>query len=321
MNKILIVGGAGYVGGYLTDLLQENGYDVTVFDNLLYETRFLKKVKFIRGDVRNKDLLEKIASNYDCIVWLAAIVGDGACEVNKKETKEVNEDSLKWLVDSNLAKKIIFTSTCSVYGACNELISESSAANPLSVYAKTKLAAEKYLISNHSNCLVFRLGTLHGLGDLFSRIRLDLVANVLTYKATVGEKLTVFGGEQWRPLLHVRDVATAILHSFKNNTTGLYNLSENNYKIHEIADEIQSIIGKVEVEKTSKSFEDLRNYRVSNNKILTTGWSPTYTLSCGIKDMKNLIEENRITDISNPVYSNEAYLLTKSGEIYEDRFN
>jgi nucleoside-diphosphate-sugar epimerase len=190
----------------------------------------------------------------------------------------------------------------------NDLISEEASPNPLSIYAETKLGAEQYIVNNHDNCLIFRLGTLYGVGDLFSRIRLDLVVNILACKAAMAENLSVFGGEQWRPLLHVRDVAEAVVYGLENNTSGLYNLSENNYKIYEIAQHIKKVIPDARVEETALKFEDLRNYRVENNKILATGWKPSYTLEYGIEQIKKIIEENRITDIKNPVYSNEKFL-------------
>tara|TARA_Y100000593_G_scaffold95031_1_gene198563 strand:+ start:14475 stop:15404 length:930 start_codon:yes stop_codon:yes gene_type:complete len=304
--NILITGGAGYVGGWLTDKLKVN-HNITVFDNLLYETRFLKDVNFIKGDVRDNVLLSQILPKYDCVIWLAAIVGDGACAVNSEESKGVNEDSVKWLVD-NYQGKIVFTSTCSVYGLNNDLISEEATPNPLSVYAETKLTAEQYIVNNHDDYLIFRLGTLYGVGDLFSRVRLDLVTNILTCKATIGEKLSVFGGEQWRPLLHIKDVAEAVNYGLENEITGLFNLSENNYKIHQIAEHIQNIIPHTKIESTDLKFEDMRNYKVQNNKILATGWKPSYSLETGIKEIKKIIEENRIIDIKDPIYSNEAFL-------------
>ena len=307
MKKILVVGGAGYIGGYLTDILVDNNFDVTVYDNLLYETRFLKPVNFVLGDVRDTGKLQPLLEEHDIVIWLAAIVGDGACAVNPDNTKEVNETSTKWLVD-NYNGKIIFTSTCSVYGLNNSLIDETAAPNPLSVYAETKLAAEQYIIDNCKSHLVFRLGTLYGLGDIHSRIRLDLVANILAAKAVQGEKLSVFGGEQWRPLLHVRDVAHAILYGIRANFKGMYNLSQGNFRISEIAEAIKRVIPSAEVEYADKPFEDLRNYRVSTKKICDIGWSPLFTLESGIKEIANVITDNRIVDIKDPIYSNEAFL-------------
>jgi len=178
----------------------------------------------------------------------------------------------------------------------------------LSLYAATKLEAEEYVLQNRKDALVFRLGTLFGLGDLHSRMRLDLVANILSMKAAQGKPLTVFGGEQWRPLLHVRDVSTAINHGIKNDISGLYNLSYKNYIISDLAGEIKKIISSCKVTHTEMKFEDLRNYRVRNDKFISTGWEPHYNLQMGIKQIYSLILENRIKDVSSIIYSNAAFM-------------
>ena len=195
-----------------------------------------------------------------------------------------------------------------MYGINNDLISEEATPNPLSLYAATKLEAEQYVLSKRQGALVFRLGTLFGLGDRHSRMRLDLVANILSMKAANGLPLTVFGGEQWRPLLHVRDVSTAILHGLKNNISGLYNLSYGNYTISQLADEIKLVVPDCEVEYTDMKFEDLRNYKVKNEKYINTGWRPHYTIKDGIDQISSLIKENRVKDLNDLVYSNAAYM-------------
>jgi len=308
--KILIVGGCGYVGGYLTDYLTITGYDVTVYDNLMYESRFLKDVKFIYGDIRDLNKLNRIIHDYDVVVWLAALVGDGACAINPQLTELINYGCTKWIVD-NYNGKIIFMSTCSVYGINDQLIDESAEPNPLSVYAETKVKSEQYIIENSNNYLIFRLGTLFGLGDQFSRLRLDLVTNILTLKATNGQPLTVFGGEQWRPLLHVKDVSTAIDYCLDNNIIGLYNLAYKNYTIKEMAEVIQDVVPGSELMCTDMKFEDLRNYRVKTDKFDATGWSPIYDLEYGINEIHKTIKEGRIVDPSDPVYSNAVYLKEK----------
>lgn len=307
MRKVLVVGGCGYIGGFLTDYLTENKYEVTVYDNLLFETRYLKDCNFIFGDIRDKDKLQKIINDFDVVVWLAGLVGDGACSVNPELTKQLNVDTVKWLVD-NYGGKIVFPSTCSVYGMNNDLISENAEPNPLSLYAATKLEAEKYVLSKKPGALVFRLGTLFGLGDRHSRMRLDLVANILSMKAALGKPLTVFGGEQWRPLLHVRDVSTAILYGLENNIAGLYNLSYKNYIISDLAEEIKKQIPACKITYTDMKFEDLRNYKVTNGKYLQAGWSPKYSLQDGIEQIVSLIEEGRIKNVGDLVYSNAAYM-------------
>lgn len=307
MQKILIVGGAGYIGGYMTDQLIAAGYHVTVYDNLIYETRYLKPVSFIFGDVRDKKKLQKILPEYDVVIWLAAIVGDGACAVDPQLTQAINEDAVIWLTKSHQGK-IIFMSTCSVYGINHDLLDESSETNPLSVYAVTKLNAEKYLREHSKDYLIFRLGTLYGLSDYHSRIRLDLVANVLAKRATLGEKLVVFGGEQWRPLLHVKDVTTAVIFGIENQISGLYNLSSSNYQIFQIADEIKEIIPDAQVEYVDQKFEDLRNYRVKSTGYFDLGWKPQFVLKDGVNEIYTAISEHRIKELDDPVYSNHAYL-------------
>lgn len=308
MKKIAIVGGAGYIGGYLTDILNLN-FNVTIIDNLLYENRFLKNVNFIKSDIKNyDDKLKTILSDFDIIIWLSAIVGDGACEVDKRVTKIVNEDSVKWLVDNFPNKKIIFTSTCSVYGVNNDLIDENATPNPLSTYAETKLNAEQYIINNHSNYLVYRLGTLYGTGDAFARIRLDLVVNYLTYLATYDKPLTVFGGDQWRPLLHVKDVGHAIKFGIENNINGLYNLSSKNVVIKNIADQIKIHIPNTIINYVDIKTQDARNYRVKNDKILSTGWKPLFDINDGIKEINFILKTNRIKNPLDIIYHNANFL-------------
>ena len=206
--NILVVGGAGYVGGGIVDKLSKD-HEVTVYDSLIYETSYRKKVNFILGDIRDSSKLNSILNDFDVVVWLAALVGDGACAINPELTYEINTESVRNLVQ-NFEKKIVFLSTCSVYGAQDGILTEASDTNPLSEYASSKLQAEEYL--KDSNALIFRLGTLFGISDEFSRVRLDLVVNILTAKALIDKKISVFGGDQWRPLLHVNDVSNAISH-------------------------------------------------------------------------------------------------------------
>jgi nucleoside-diphosphate-sugar epimerase len=306
-KKILITGGAGYVGGYLTDELIRRGYDVTVYDNLVYEERFLKKVPFIFGDIRDYQKLQTLLPDYDTVIHLAAVVGDGACAVDQQLTTAINEEATKWLTD-HFKGKIVYTSTCSVYGINHDLINEEATPNPLSAYAATKLAGEQYIAQNHDNHLIFRLGTLYGMGDEHSRIRLDLVANVLAKRAVLGEELRVFGGEQWRPLLHVKDVTTAIIYGLENNITGLFNLGSGNWRIRDMAEEIAHTVPNTRIVYQDIKFEDLRNYKVDTGKVLKTGWMPQFTLSDGIREMSQVISEGRIKDINDSVYSNVDYL-------------
>ena len=305
--NILVVGGAGYVGGGIVDKLQEK-HKVTVYDSLIYENEFRKNVNFIYGDIRDYSKLNKILKNYDAVVWLAALVGDGACSINPTLTYEINSESVKNLV-SNFNGKIIFFSTCSVYGAQEGVLSEKSEVNPLSEYAKSKLVAEDIL--NNSDAIIFRLGTLFGIGDEFSRIRLDLVVNVLVTKALIDKKMSVFGGEQWRPLLHVKDVANAVNHTIESDLKGVYNLHYKNFRISEIADLIKDKISNVEIVTTPLPFQDARNYQVSSEKFkLASNFEAEVSLEKGIDEVYNLISSGRVKDINNPRYSNHNFLKT-----------
>ena len=305
--NILVVGGAGYVGGGIVDKLQQK-HQVTVYDSLIYENEFRKNVNFIYGDIRDYFKLNKILKQYDAVVWLAALVGDGACSINPTLTYEINSESVKNLV-ANFKGKIIFFSTCSVYGAQEGVLNEESEVNPLSEYAKSKLVAEDIL--TNSDAIIFRLGTLFGIGDEFSRIRLDLVVNVLVTKALIDNKMSVFGGEQWRPLLHVKDVANAVDHTIESSLKGVYNLHYKNFKISEIADLIKEKISNVEIVTTPLPFQDARNYQVSSEKLkLASNFEAEISLEKGIDEVFNLISSGRVKDINNPRYSNQNFLKT-----------
>ena len=307
MMNILVVGGAGYVGGGIVDKLQEK-HQITVYDSLIYENEIRKNVNFIYGDIRDYSKLNNIVKNYDAVVWLAALVGDGACSLNPTLTYEINSESVKNLA-SNFNGKIIFFSTCSVYGAQEGVLTEESEVNPLSEYAKSKLVAEDILAN--SDAIIFRLGTLFGIGDEFSRIRLDLVVNVLVTKALMDKKMSVFGGEQWRPLLHVKDVANAVDHTIESSLKGIFNLHFKNFRISQIADLIKEKISNVEIVTTPLPFQDARNYQVSSEKFkLASNFEAEVSLEKGIDEIFNLISSGRVKDINNPRYSNHNFLKT-----------
>jgi nucleoside-diphosphate-sugar epimerase len=311
--NILIVGGAGYIGGAITDILQNTDHRTRVYDSLIYEESYRKPSDFIFGDVRDVETLGKQLEWADAVIWLAALVGDGACAINPDISKEINQDAVRWLSE-NYDGRIVFTSTCSVYGAQNGILLEDSPAGPLSVYARTKLAAERYL--EDKNALVFRLGTLFGISDLFARLRLDLVVNVMTVRAALEGELTVYGGEQFRPLLHVRDVAEAIVQYVDTEYTGTYNLHRQNVRIVDLAYQVRNHFPDTVVSRTEMEFEDARNYRVCSDKIRTTlGWRPRYSIDDGIIEIKELIETRRLKDVMNPRYTNQAFLTRCVSEL------
>ncbi len=315
--KVLVVGGAGYLGGAVTDILMSRKeHEVRVYDALLYEESYRKNVDFAYGDIRDRKKLLKHLRWADTVIWLAALVGDGACQVNPDISAELNHVAVGWLAE-NFDGRIIFMSTCSVYGAQDGTLDESSPINPLSVYAVTKFAAEIHL--KNKNAIIFRLGTLFGVSDQFSRLRLDLVVNTMTVKAFTEGSLKVFGGAQYRPLLHVRDAAQAIADNIDTKHKGIYNLHKVNMKISDLAKEVQSQFDKLEVEKVEMKFEDSRNYRVSSDKAKKAfGFKPQFAPADGVSELKKLLEEGRIRNLANPLYWNELYLSNfKTHQLFE----
>ena len=308
MSKVLVVGGAGYVGGWLTDQLLTFGHEVRVVDNLTYEDMYLKDIEFYFGDVTNFNTVEPHLIWADVVVWLSALVGDPACAINPKLTIQTNVNSVKMLTNA-FSGRIIFLSTCSVYGAQNLILSEESPTSPMSLYAESKLLAESILLESKNEVLIFRLGTLFGVGDSYSRLRFDLVLNSLTARAVTEKSMSVFGGQQFRPLLHVRDVATAIVPEIQTTNSGVYNLHTENLTILELAQRIKKILPDANIETTDISFQDLRNYKVSSekaNRLLK--FVPKYSIEIGIKEIISLIVTKRIRDVRISKFNNSELL-------------
>jgi nucleoside-diphosphate-sugar epimerase len=313
MSKVAIVGGAGYVGGWMTDEAIRQGHSVRVIDNLTYEDSYLKSVEFHFGDVLDFSTLESHLAWADTVIWLSALVGDPACAINPKLTRRTNVDSIKKLTET-FGGRIIFPSTCSVYGAQDGVLDENSPVGPLSLYAESKLEAENILNSASNECLIFRLGTLFGISDNFARLRVDLVLNVLTIRAILEGSMSVFGGAQYRPLLHVRDVATAAVPHISSSETGVFNLHTENVTVLELAEKIQSIVPNVYIEQTEISFQDARNYRVSSDKARQQlGFAPKWSIEDGIQEVAQVITSKRIKSVQNPRFNNSESLRLQLG--------
>ena len=310
-ENVLVVGGAGYIGGLTCDYLIREGFNVTVYDNLLYENRFLKEIPFIYGDIRDTEKLYKVSKNFDVIVLMAALVGDPACSVDQHLTEEINYKAIKdfcEVVSPN--KHLIFMSTCSVYGAQDGLLNEESQTNPLSSYASTKLAAEKYI--SEKGGTIFRLGTVFGLGDTYSRLRMDLVVNVLTMKAVKDGEITINGGEQWRPIIAVKDIAEYVTEACKYKYNGIFVLSKENVVIRELGERVGKLIPNTKINYTEISFQDARNYKVDNSKSLSTFiYQPKVSVEDEVFRMLTMFKENRVQNPEDKTYHNGIYLKNK----------
>ena len=307
-EKVLLVGGAGYIGGLTCDYLIREGFDVTIYDNILYEERYLKPINFIYGDIRDTNKIVESSKDFGIVVLMAALVGDPACSVDPKLTEEINFTAIKNICLSlPKDKHIIFMSTCSVYGAQTEILNEESPTNPLSSYASTKLESEKYVMER--NGTIFRLGTVFGLGDNYSRIRMDLVVNVLTMKGVKYGEITINGGEQWRPIISVIDIAEYVTEACKNKYRGIFILSKENVIIKELGERIASLIPSVKINYTEISFQDARNYKVDNTKSLETfTYRPKVTVEDEVKRMINIFNENRVKNPEDSVYHNGLFI-------------
>ena len=313
MRNILVIGGAGYIGGCLTDQLVQKGYHVTVFDCLMYEERFLKNVPFVYGDIRDTDELVTMSPKYDTIIWLAGIVGDGACAQDPGLTYEINFHSVRRFLERT-KRRLIYPSPCSVYGAQHGILHETSPTMPLSAYAETKLEAEKVVLEHRG--MAFRLGTLFGVGDEYSRLRLDLVINVLTYKALKEGKITVFGGEQWRPILAVRDVASYFVEAVTRDYNDVFNLSMRNVKIIDLAGIYKNIFPDLVVEVVDMKFEDQRNYQVSTEKAEKAFiFRPKVSVEEEVHRMLDLLRSHRIKNPLDPRYYNTHFVRATLDEI------
>src|SRR3990167_118434 len=312
--KVLVVGGAGYIGGAVTDILVAKRIPFSVYDKLVYEHQYLKPVDFIHGDIRDYKKLKSILPKYTHIIWLAAIVGDPGCQIDEWMTRAVNVEPVKWLT-RNFKGRILFASTCSVYGKNDSMLTESSPTNPLSLYARSKLEVESFLIK-HPNVLMYRIGTAYGVSDYHSRVRMDLAVNLLSFKAIDEGKLSYFGGTQWRPFIHVKDIAMAFVNGINNKAKGIHNLNRENISIGDLAKKIGKLT-KCKIQATEHPFQDERNYHVSPDKARKAGLPKglKYNLEHGIQDISSLASSNRAFS-KDSVHHNEKHLagLMKDGK-------
>ena len=292
--KVLITGGAGYLGSNLTRHLLEAGYSVTVLDNLMYDQVTLlhlfgnPKFQFELGDVRDKKLLQELVGLNDVIIPLAAIVGMPACKANPELTVAVNYQQVADIVEVlRDDQKLILPNTNSQYGSSDSIITEESPFNPLSLYAKTKCDAENIMLEN-GNGVSLRLATVFGVSP---RMRTDLLVNDFVYKSIVDGYLVLFEAHFKRNYIHVQDIARTfqfIIENYDKCKGQAFNvgLSTANLSKLELAEKIKSHIPSLVIKQDDfKEDFDKRNYIVSNEKLEALGWKPIYDLDYGIKQL------------------------------------
>ncbi len=323
MKRVLVTGGAGYIGSVLVRLLLENKYQVRVFDNLMFGGNSLidlfnnDNFDFYKGDIRNEVDLMNALAGIDYVVHLAAIVGDPACAKQPELAKSTNYEGSKLIY--NVAnrlniKRFIFSSTCSNYGKMedpNSMVDENSTLSPVSLYAETKVQTEKFLLSqpktNSCKPVVLRFSTVYGLSQ---RPRFDLTVNEFTKELALGRELVIFGEQFWRPYCHVVDLARSVmlaieapLEKVEFNVFNVGDSSEN-YQKKMIVDEILKFIPDAKIKYVQKN-EDPRDYRVSFEKIKNElGFRITKKVPDGIAQILKVIKEGIILEPDNSQFKN-----------------
>jgi nucleoside-diphosphate-sugar epimerase len=295
--KILITGGAGYLGSVITGRMLNAGYEVIVLDKLIFNQVSLlsytsnPNFKFIHGDVRNELLLEKLCNEVDVIIPLAAIVGFPACASEPKLAKEINFQQIVNIVKftNGKNKKILYPNTNSGYGlGIGQMeCTEESPLTPISVYGQTKCDAENFLRTS-TDAIIFRLATVFGVSP---RMRTDLLVNDFTYKAITDKYIVVFEKNFKRNFIHIQDVASVFLFMLGNydqHKGEIFNvgLSDANLSKQELLEKIQTHVKNFAVSYNDYYEDpDKRDYIVSNVKVESTGWFPKWTIDMGIEEL------------------------------------
>jgi len=294
--KILVTGGAGYIGSILVPMLLNEGHEVTVLDNFMYKQTSLldccynKKLTIINADVRDKGLIKKLLETPDAIFPLACLTGAPLCAKDPLGALSINFDAVKSIEETRSKNQvIIFPTTNSGYGIGEKeiLCTEKTPLRPVSLYGKYKVEIEKYLLDS-KNCITFRFATVFGTSP---RMRLDLLVNDFTYRAFYDHFLVLFEAHFKRNYLHVRDAARAFIHGLENFESmkgEAYNvgLSKANLSKFQLCEEIKKHLPDFYFSEAEIGEDiDKRNYLISNEKIEATGFKTEYSLSFGIQEL------------------------------------
>jgi nucleoside-diphosphate-sugar epimerase len=322
-RRVLVIGGAGYIGSALVEQLLKLDFQVSVLDALHFGEDTLSRVTghpnltLIREDFRHIEALTRAMSGIGSVIHLGGLVGDPACAVDPELTVDVNVTATKVIGEIAKARgvrRFVFASSCSVYGACDEIVDEASRFNPQSLYARSKVASEAVLGGLNSpdfavTCL--RFATIYGISG---RTRFDLVVNLLCAKAVRDGIITVFGADQWRPFVHVEDVANAIVMALQAPVDLVageaFNVGSDaqNYTLGDVAELINRQVPDARI-ASDETTVDRRNYRVAFKKIGSRlGFEPAWTLERGIAQVIAHVCSNQVGHYSLPTYSNILYL-------------
>jgi len=294
--NILVTGGAGYIGSLLVPELINLNYNVTVVDNFMFKQNSLinidkkKNFKLIVGDVRDNFLIKDIINQFDVIIPLAALVGAPLCDLKPTDAVLINEKSIEFMSKelSNL-QRVIMPVSNSGYGIGNpnEVCTEETPLNPISLYGRSKVAAEK-IIMQRENSISFRLATVFGMSP---RMRLDLLVNYFVHEALRAKKLTIFESHFKRNYVHIKDVVNVFLFAIQNferlkSNTFNFGLENANLSKLELAMKIKNYIKDfIFLESKDGKDPDKRNYIVSNKKILSSGYNFKFDLDLGIQEL------------------------------------
>lgn len=307
---ILVTGGAGYLGSVLVRRLLDVGLEVRVLDSFSFGEDSLDgattnpNCKLFPGDIRDAKLVTRAMRGCDAIVHLAGIVGDPACDKNSQLALDVNLNATRALIE--IARKrdcrFVFASSCSVYGASDSLLDEDSPLNPLSIYARTKIDAEKFLLASRAERfrpVVLRFGTLFGLSP---QMRFDLVVNLFVARAAATGRITLFNEDQWRPFLHVEDAARAVLACLEappHVISGqVFNAGSPylNLQIRDVGEAVGRMIPDTQIDRIENR-DDRRNYRVSFEKIRRVlGFYSEVKFEIGIEEIYAAIRSELLAD-------------------------
>jgi nucleoside-diphosphate-sugar epimerase len=321
-RRVLVVGGAGYLGSVLTQMLLLRGFRVRVLDSFIYGRRSLdhltdsENLEIVQGDLRNIHTCVNSLTDTDAVILLAAIVGDPASKVRPTETIETNVLAAQALASAcklHHINRFLYASTCSVYGAGGNQLDEQASLNPVSLYARTKIESEKIILGmgdEYFSPTILRMGTLYGYSP---RMRFDLVVNTMSMKSFVDGRIQVFGGKQWRPLLGVEDAADVYIRCIEANLgevgNQVFNVGsdDQNYQIDEVAEAIGIALGGIPISRDNTNL-DARNYRVSFAKLTQkTGFMPRQRIDTAALTIFDKLRTGAIRNPAQRIYYNHYF--------------